>query len=124
MKRMAARRPFQAWWVVLLAGSGALAGCRDSGLPDRNLPREQAEQRTYGYPAYQAVGAALAEVWELNGRRWQLSAQVETIAQSGLRSVANANGTAMYALRWDREPFDRLYTPVGENRWRVVTPID
>jgi hypothetical protein len=109
--------------VVLLACTGLVA-CRDSGLPDRNLPRAEAEQRAYGYPVYQPLGAALTEIWELNDRRWQLSAHVETIAATALTSVANANGTAMYALNWDQPPYDRLFTPVGENRWRLVVPID
>lgn len=124
MKGSVAGRRFGGWGLVVVAGSLALGACRDSGLPDRNLPRAEAEHRSYGYPVYQALAPALAEVWDLDGRRWQLSAHVETIAASQLRSVANANGTAMYALRWDEQPLDRLYTPVGEDRWRVVTPID
>ena len=124
MKGSASGTRLRGWGLLLLASTAALSSCRDSGLPDRNLPRAEAEQRTYGYPAYQDVGPALTEIWELDGRRWQLSAQVASIPQAQLRSVANANGTAMYALQWDQPPMDRLYTPVGENRWRVVTPID
>jgi hypothetical protein len=124
MKGRVAGRRSGSWGLLAVAASMVLGGCRDSGLPDRNLPRAEAEQRTYGYPAYQPFAPALTEVWDLDGRRWQLSAHVETIDAARLRSVANANGTAMYALSWDEQPLDRLYTPVGENRWRVVTAID
>jgi hypothetical protein len=110
--------------VGLIAATAALSACRDSGLPDRNLPLAAAEQRTFGYPTYQPMGQALTEVWELDGRRWQLSGHIEAIPQGQLRSVANANGTSMYALQWDEAPVDQLYTPVGEGRWRVVLPID
>jgi len=98
-------------------------GCRDNGLPDRNLPLDQAASRTYNYPAYQPY-AGEVEVWQLGGHRWQAGAHVETIEARLLQSVANANGTALYALVWDREPHDRLYSPVGENRWRVIERID
>jgi hypothetical protein len=110
---------------LLAAALGAtlLAGCRDNGLPDRNLPLDQAASRTYNYPAYQPY-AGEVEVWELGGRRWQAGAQVETIEARLLQAVANANGTAVYALVWDREPHDRLYTPVGENRWLVIDRVE
>ena len=123
MIRTAAGRRWAAMGITVILAAG-LGACVDSGLPDRNLPKAEAERRTYGYPVYQPLGAALTEVWELNGRRWQLSAAVENLAQTQLRNVANANGTAMYALAWDQEPFERLYTPVGEDRWRVVVAID
>jgi hypothetical protein len=106
---------------VLLAALPA--GCRDNGLPDRNLPLDQAERRTFNYPAYQPYGGKV-EVWELAGQRWQAGARVETIEARLLRSVANANGTAVYALEWDRPPHDRLYTPVGENRWLVIERLE
>jgi hypothetical protein len=41
-----------------------------------------------------------------------------------LTSVGNAAGTAVYALSWDKVPYDRLYTPVGENRWRVIERVE
>lgn len=107
--------------VAVAAAAGT--GCVDSGLPDRNLPKAQAEHRTYGYPVYQ-VAATAPEVWDIGGRRWVAGAAVETIEQTQLRAIANANGTPVYALSWDQEPFDRLYSPVGGNRWRVVEAID
>lgn len=106
--------------AVLLAGT--VAGCVDSGLPDRNLPREEALNRTYSYPAYQA--SPTSEVWDFGGRRWQALGTVETIAPTLLRQVANANGTVLFALNTDPEPYTQLYTPVGANRWRPIAAID
>jgi hypothetical protein len=108
--------------LVTLLGSVSL-GCRDNGLPDRNLPLDQAQSRTYSYPAYQAY-AGQVEVWEVAGQRWQATAPIETIEPRLLQSVTNANGTPVYALAWDRAPYDRLYTPVGENRWRVIQRVE
>lgn len=110
-------------WVAAGALAVVLGGCKDSGLANRNLPLSQAEHRTDSYPAYQQSPAS-QEIWELAGVRWQASAQVETIDANLLGSVANANGTAMYALTSDPAPYDQLYTPIGENRWRTVVPID
>ncbi|NJD10458.1 MAG: hypothetical protein FIB01_08510 [Gemmatimonadetes bacterium] len=98
-------------------------GCRDVGLPDRNLPLDQAEQRTYGYPVYQALPDS-APVLQVAGHRWQATAPIETIEARLLAAVGNANGTAVYALTWDKPPYDRLYALVGENRWRVIERID
>lgn len=106
--------------AVLLAG--ATAGCVDSGLPDRNLPRAEAVHRTYSYPAYQA--AATSEVWDFAGRRWQALGTVETIDPALLRQVANANGTVLFALNTDQEPYTQLYTPMGANRWRPIAALD
>jgi hypothetical protein len=98
-------------------------GCRDVGLPDRNLALDQAQHRTSSYPAYQPY-AGEVEVWEVAGQRWQATAPIETNESRLLQSVANASGTPVYALAWDRAPYDRLYTPVGENRWRVIERVD
>jgi len=107
---------------ALLAAALTLA-CRDVGLPDKNLPLDQAEHRTYGYPVYQAFPDSVP-VLQVAGHRWQVTAPIETIEGRLLTSVGNASGTPVYALSWDKEPYDRLYTPVGENRWRVIERID
>jgi hypothetical protein len=123
MRAGSGRAARRARGAGLLLVTGALSlGCRDNGLPDRNLPLDQAQRRTFNYPAYQPYAGAV-EVWELAGHRWQASARVETIQARLLRSVANANGTAVYALSWDQPPHDRLYTPVGENRWLVIERV-
>ena len=106
--------------ALLLAGLAA--GCRDSGLPDRNLPKADAERRVYDYPAYQA--AAETPVWEVGGRRWQASGAVQSIDAGVLRPVAGAGGTTLYALQWDEEPYDRLYTPATNDLWQPVETID
>ena len=107
---------------ALLAGALAF-GCRDNGLPDRNLPLDQAENRTPAYPAYQAYQGEVP-VLEVAGSRWQATAPIETIEARLLTAVGNAQGTPVYALNWDKAPYDRLFTPVGENRWRVIERVD
>ena len=109
-------------WAALLA-AGTSPGCRDVGLPDRNLPLDQAEHRTYGYPVYQAFPDSVP-VLQVAGHRWQATSPIETIETRLMTSVGNASGTAVYVLVWDKAPYDRLYTPVGENRWRVIERID
>lgn len=108
--------------LLTLLTAGLLAGCVDSGLPDRNLPRAQAERRVFEYPAYQ-MAAPRPEVLELAGRRWLPSFSIETIQPALLRPVAETAGTRLYALAWDSEPFDRLYLPVGQDRWRTVEHV-
>jgi hypothetical protein len=111
-------------FLALAAMAAAIpVGCRDNGLPDRNLPLDQAQNRTYNYPVYQAYQGEVP-VWELGGQRWQATAPIETIESRLLQAVAHAGGTPVYALAWDREPYDRLYTPVGENRWRLVERVE
>jgi len=106
-----------------LAVAGLLAGCRDNGLPDRNLPLDEAEQRTYGYPLYQTFAQGAGE-WEFAGQRWQETAPVVTIEPRLLQPVDTAAGIPVYALAWDRPPYDRLYAPAGENHWRVIERVN
>lgn len=108
--------------LAVLLVAGVAAGCKDSGLPDRNLPKADAERRTYEYPAYQA--AVEPQVWELAGRRWQAGGPVEAIDSTLLRAVASAGGATIYALEWDEEPYDRLFTPAAGGGWQPVEALD
>jgi len=118
-----ARRRVPRYLALVALSMGGLAACRDVGLPDRNLPLDQAEQRTYGYPVYQPF-AGTVPVLELANQRWQATAPIVTIQSRLLQSVATADGTPVYALAWDRQPYDQLYAPVGENRWRVIERVN
>jgi hypothetical protein len=107
--RGAARR------VILAAACVAgLAACRDSGLPDRNLPLPEARHRQYSFVAYQPT--ANNPPIALAGRHWLRSLPVETIPAARLVPVGVAEGTQLYALRGARAPYSRLYAPVGEDR--------
>jgi hypothetical protein len=106
----AARRLGVAALVVL-----GLGACRDSGLPDRNLPLDEARFREFRYPAYQplAQSAPVAAA----GRVWIGAASVETVPQRLLTPVATVEGVVLYGLRNQVNP-GRLYAPVGEDRWQ------
>jgi hypothetical protein len=102
--------------AVLAVGVAlGLGACHEGGLPDRNLPLQQARHREFRYPAYQPAtdNAPVA----LAGRHWARSLPVETIPVRLLVPVGAADGTQLYALRHDQAPYSRLYAPVGEGRW-------
>jgi hypothetical protein len=76
---------------------GGSVGVPGLGLPDRNLPLEEARHREFRYPAYQpaADNAPVA-----HGRpALDPSLPVETIPSQLLVPVGNAKGTQLYALR-------------------------
>jgi hypothetical protein len=99
--------------IVAIMG---LAACQDVGLPDRNLPLQEARHRQYGYPTYQP--AAEQEQIAAAGRHWMASLPVERIPDRLLVPVGNTNGTPLYALRGSDAPHSRLYARAGDGRWR------
>ena len=97
----------------------AFTGCVDSGLPDKNLPLEQARHREWSYPIYlEAVQpSGLPELVSFNESTWALQAaawpeygleSALTRDPTLLRSVATG-AAPLQALRWDTAPFDRLF---------------
>ncbi|HSJ06167.1 MAG TPA: hypothetical protein VK936_05655 [Longimicrobiales bacterium] len=108
-------------WIAVTAVVG-LAGCKDSGLPDRNLPIDQARHREFGYPAYQptADNPPVAHA----GRHWIRSLPLESIPAGLLEPVGGADGLQLYALRGSRPPYTRLYTPIGEDRWAPLLRLN
>lgn len=109
-------------WPLVLAGTLALTACRDSGLPDRNLPVDQARHREFGYPGYQATAGSTPIA--IAGRHWIRSLPVETIPARLLEPVGNADGMAVYALRGARPPYSRLYTPISDDRWAPLLRLN
>jgi hypothetical protein len=101
--------------MMLVLLGVALTACKDSGLPDRNVPLQEARHRQYSYPTYQplANNAPVAAA----GRHWVRSAAVEEIPAGVLVPVASVDGTQLYAVRGAQAPYSRLYAPVGTNRW-------
>ncbi|HSJ24607.1 MAG TPA: hypothetical protein VK929_08070 [Longimicrobiales bacterium] len=108
--------------LLALASVAVLTGCRDSGLPDRNLPLEEARHRQFSYPAYQPVAdnAPVAAA----GRHWLRSSAVETIPSAMLEPVQATGGTQLYAVRGSRAPYARLYAPVGPDRWAPMLRLN
>ncbi len=86
------------------------AGCRDSGLPDRNLPLEEAEQRALHYSLYEAAPAG-AIVHD--GAEWVVAGLPMKIS-AGLLVPIDVEGGEAFALATDAAPHDRLYVRSGE----------
>lgn len=108
--------------LAVLALAVGLAGCRDSGLPDTNLPLQEAQHREFAFPAYQPLADNVPVVVE--GRRWIRSAAVEEIPDRLLTPVATVDGTQLYAVRGMRAPYHRLYARVGPGRWAPFLRLD
>lgn len=103
--------------VVVAALFGAShAACRDSGLPGRNTPREQARQREFRYPAYQPT--ADHTPISVAGRLWIGALPIESIPDRLLVPVGSAGGQTLYAPRGRQSPYSRLYARAGDGRWR------
>jgi hypothetical protein len=107
---------------VAVLGVAGVAGCKDSGLPDRNLPVQEARQRTFGYPTYQPT--AQNEPVAAAGRHWIGTLPVESVPDGLLEPIANVDGRVLYAMRGARPPYSRLYSPVGEGRWRPYVRLN
>ena len=102
-------------WLMAILCVGGLSACRDNGLPDRNLPLEEARHREFRYEVYEAaqVNPPLA----MGGRHWIRSLPVETVPSRLLVQVGTAEGTRLFALRGEEAPYSRLYAPVSQDRW-------
>ena len=109
---------------TLAAASAALfaiAGCKDSGLPDRNLPHEEAAHRppaalvqavfpeTNPRNREMAAHAAMAQPISVAGGTFMASGGVGSAPSSLLRQVGSGAGGAFFAAAWDEPPYDRLY---------------
>jgi len=88
----------------------ALAGCRDSGLPDRNLPLDQAEQRALPYSLHEPAPAGGIRY---DGAEWVVAGRPMQISASLLVPVEVEGGEA-WALATDAPPRDRLYVNSGD----------
>jgi hypothetical protein len=118
---MRVRRAATRVAVVVLCGAGH-AGCRDSGLAGKNLPREDARHRESRYPAYQP--AADHTPIALAGRHWVGTLPIESLPDRLLVPVGSGNGETLYAPRGRQTPYSRLYARVGEGRWRPYVRLD
>jgi hypothetical protein len=114
-ERMRGVRGLVRPWLLVLAGTIGLGACTDSGLPDRNLPIEEARHREFSYPAYQPAAGVVPVA--LAGRHWIRSLPVETIPRQLMVPVGAADGVTLYAVRGARAPYSRLYAPVAQDRW-------
>lgn len=108
--------------AVALLCATTLTACRDNGLPDRNLPLDEARHRELRYPVYES-SRAVAPV-ALGGRHWVPAAPAESVPARMLVQVGNAEGTLLFARRGEAAPYARLYAPVGTDRWLPYVRIN
>jgi hypothetical protein len=107
--------------AVMLCGA-SLGACRDSGLPGKNLPRQEARNRQSRYPAYQPAPDHSPVV--VAGRQWLGALPIESIPDRMLVPVGSANGQTLYAQRGRQAPYSRIYSRVSEGRWRPYVRLD
>lgn len=108
--------------LIAVAGLVVLGGCRDNGLPDRNLPLQEARQREYGYPVYERTPDSAPVT--IAGAHWMPALPLEEIPSRLLVEVGAANGTPVYALRGADAPYSRLYSPAEGGRWRLLVRLN
>lgn len=94
--------------VVTSVTALTLVGCVDSGLPDRNLPLEEAEHREFRYEVYQPRTAA-ESLLHHEDSDWAVAGGPEHIPASQLVSAGMAGVQEVFALATDAAPIDRLY---------------
>lgn len=105
----------------------ALGGCKDSGLPDRNLPLDQAEHRAPDalvqavHPLSRAGSTdaqagshdttMVARPITVGGQVFQASGMPTRMSAGSLRAVGGgaAVGGSFSAATWDEPPYDQLY---------------
>jgi hypothetical protein len=98
----------------------ALTGCRDSGLPDRNLPLQEAEQRQWRYPLY-ASGVTSSTIRH-DGADWAIAGAPVVAPARMFAAVGGEGGRTVHALTNDSPPYDRLYLQT-DTGWRPYARI-
>jgi hypothetical protein len=102
-------------------GFALAAGCVDSGLPDRNLPLEEAEHRPFRYQVYDVRPEAEAIVHH-DDSDWAVAGAAERIPASALVPAGAGGSQALFSLASDAAPFDRLYME-SEGGWIPLARI-
>ncbi len=111
-----------ARWTVLAVAGLLMGACKDSGLPGKNVPLAQAEQAEWRYAAYEKTAAA-SKVLSLGDQSFQFTGATEHVPERMLKSVATVEGAAMYSLKSDEAPYDRLFTAAQGGGYSVVMPL-
>ncbi len=93
--------------AAILGSLALLAACVDSGLPDKNLPLDQATIRPFRYQVYDA-SRDVAPVRAMD-RDWRPAGPATSIPESLLTRVATDNNRDVFALATETAPYSRLY---------------
>jgi hypothetical protein len=109
-------RPMGAGGAAALLGTTAillaLTACRDSGLPGKNLPLDEARTKPFRYSVYDANADLPAA--QVDGRTWRAAGPAESIPAGLLVPVEAGGGREMFALATDSPPRARLYMKTGD----------
>lgn len=123
--------------VALAIAAGATTACRDLGL-EGNIPLEEARDREPSalVAAVMRPTEVVAQRIVVDGRLWVPSGQPITAGAEDLQPVGSADGTTVYARRWDRPPYDAVFirlAPAGapgrppaagiEEHWVELMPV-
>ena len=116
----------------------ALAGCKDSGLPDRNLPIDEAQHRApdalvqavhpesrpeaEGAEAHAGMSMATRPI-TIGGQTFAASGTPASMDAAGLTQVGSVGGMGFFAARGDDAPYDRLYMAHGEQGYVTYVPM-
>jgi hypothetical protein len=103
-----------------------LTACKDSGLPGRNTPVEEAMNAEWRYPLY-SVADPLTDPFtaavSLDGERWVSDGTPIFAPQRLLQPVGTAMDREFFALTTDRRPFSRLYHGVPGGKVRSMVRL-
>ncbi len=113
----------------------ALGACKDMGVrAASDVPLAIARVHPPVMWAYQAVNLApgqrkayegrTGDVFALGGQQFIVGYPEFAGARNLLVPVGTENGAAVYALRWDVPPFDRVYVAPDANRLQVAEPVN
>ena len=138
--------------LIATAAIAALAGCKDSGLPDRNLPFDEAahrppdalvqavhpETRAGGMPddpthagatgampndaAHGAMSMATRPI-TVGEQTFAASGQPVDMGAAALRQVGGMGGMSFFAAQGDDAPYDQLYMQHGDAGYVVYLPV-
>lgn len=127
--------------LIATAAVVSLAGCKDSGLPDRNLPFDEAAHRPPDAlvqavhpetrpgagmpddPAHAGVSMATRPV-TIGEQTFAASGRPVDVGTGSLRQVGGMGGMSFFAAMGDDAPYDQLYMQHGEDGGYIVyTPM-
>lgn len=121
MKRPGESGDVRPVWMVVTAVL-LFGGCRDSGLPDRNLPLTEAENRPFRYAVYDAAAPAVAtqSVIQADSAQWMIAGGAQPIRPGLLARVAADGGAQVFAPTWESAPYDRLWVRVSDGMYKPL----
>ena len=126
--------------ISLLATTAAIVGlaaCKDSGLPDRNLPFDEAAHRApdalvqavhpetrpdAGTDAHGGMSTATRPI-AIGEQTFVAAGQPSNMDAAALTRVGGVGGMSFFAATGDDAPYDRLYMAHGDQGYITYMPL-